>query len=180
MSLLGNISLEDLNLSYNTAADQHKPPLDLTTKGCTEQPAAQTPEPSDKARVPKEVKPAQPGLCPMDEDLNQLEVADSEEDPVRVEAAVSGIDDSASSCQRNTSSHESRFTSKISTAISKAKNLQLLDLSNNGFTTQTAEILYAAWSTSRPCPAYRHVKDRTIHLLTKGRRCCVKPCCKKD
>lgn len=182
MFSIGNNSLEDLNLADNADADQlYTPQHDITAKGCTEvlKPKTSMPESSSKMCVPKEVEPAQQGLCPENDDINQLEVADSEDDQIKVEALASGRDDSCtSSCQRN-SSPECQLIQELSTAISKAKKLQLLDLSNNGFSTQAAE-LFAAWSSSRPCPAYRHVKDQTIHLFTEGKKCCMRPCCKKD
>ncbi|PON82233.1 N-terminal acetyltransferase A, auxiliary subunit [Trema orientale] len=181
-ALADNNSLEDLNLADNADADQgHALQHDITSKGCTEilQPQTNIPESSPKMCAPKEVEPAQQGLCPENADLNQLQVADSEDEHIKVGAVASGTDDSCtSSCQRN-SSPECQLIQELSTAISKAKKLQLLDLSNNGFSTQAAE-LFAAWSSSRPCPAYRHIKDQIIHLFTEGKKCCIKPCCKKD
>ncbi|XP_024026928.1 protein TONSOKU [Morus notabilis] len=182
-ALADNESLEDLNLANNVDVDQHSTPRrDVTTKDSEEllQPEIGVPKSSRKASVPEEVEPAQQGLVPENNDLDQLEVADSEEDPIGGEAAASGIDDScASSSQRNSSSPEWQLAQEVSTAISKAKTLQLLDLSNNGLSTQVSEKLYTAWASSRPRPAYKHIKDQTIHLLTKGRKCCIKPCCRK-
>lgn len=113
---------------------------------------------------------------------DQLEVADSEDIPDRVEAAASGIDDScASSCQRNNSSSpECHFTKQFSIAIAKAKALQLLDLSNNDFSAQAAETFYGSWTTLRPLSCQKHITEQIIHFSTKEKRCCgVKPCCKK-
>ncbi|XP_062096975.1 protein TONSOKU [Humulus lupulus] len=185
-ALADNNSLEDLNLAANADTDRHNTPQhDITTKGCTTeiteivQPKTNITESSPKMRTLEEVVPTQQCLCPEDDELNQLEIADSEDDHIRVEAAASGIDDScASSCQRN-SSRECQLVLELSTAIRMAKKLQLLDLSKNGLSTQAIE-LYAAWSSSRPCPAYRHIKDRTIHLYTEGKKCCIRSCCKKD
>ncbi|MCI01435.1 protein TONSOKU-like, partial [Trifolium medium] len=100
--------------------------------------------------------------------------------PVGAEAAASGIDDScASSCQRN-SSPECHLTPQFSTAIAKAKNLQLLDLSNNSFSAQAAETFYSSWTTLRPLSSHRHITKNIIHFSTKEKKCCsVKPCCKK-
>lgn len=118
-------------------------------------------------------------LCSVNLDYHQLEVADSEETPVRVEAAASGIDDSASSCQKNSSSPECLFTQQFAFAIGKAKNLQLLDLSINDFSAQAAETFYNSWTTLRPS-SQKHITDRIIHFSTKENKCCrVKPCCKK-
>lgn len=114
-------------------------------------------------------------------DYHQLEVADSEDIPVRVEAPASGIDDScASSCQRNSSSPECHFTQLFSVAIRKAKNLQLLDLSDNDFSAQAAETFYSSWTTLRPLSSQKHITERIIHFSTKENKCCrVKTCCKK-
>ncbi|KAK7399404.1 hypothetical protein VNO78_10586 [Psophocarpus tetragonolobus] len=108
----------------------------------------------------------------------QLEVADSEDIPV--EAAASGIDDScASSCQRN-SSPECHVMQQFSNAIGKAKNLQLLDLSDNSFSAQAAETFYGSWTTLRPLSSQKHITEQIIHFSTKENKCCrLKPCCKK-
>ncbi|TXG57458.1 hypothetical protein EZV62_015287 [Acer yangbiense] len=90
----------------------------------------------DKQGISKEADTDEHDLCPMNTDCNQLEVADSEDDKIRVEAAASGFDNSCTSlCQKN-SSFECQFIQELSTAIGRAKHLQLLDLSNNGFSTQ--------------------------------------------
>jgi hypothetical protein len=133
-----------------------------------------------KGHAAKEVDAAQQGLCPVNTDYNQLEVADSEDDPIRAEAAASGIDDScASSCQKNALSPECQFIQELSTAVHMAEKLSFLDLSNNGFSAQIAETLYTAWSSLRGGSAERHIEDKTIHLFLKGNKCCsVKSCCK--
>ncbi|KAL6286684.1 hypothetical protein ACE6H2_011074 [Prunus campanulata] len=111
--------------------------------------------------------------------LDGLEVADSEDDEVK--AAASGLDDNHTRpCQRNSSSSGCQFIQGLSSAIDMAKNLRLLDLSNNGFSTQDADILYSSWSGSRFGSAQRHIKDQIIHLFVEGIKCCVKPCCRKD
>jgi Leucine-rich repeat (LRR) protein len=119
-------------------------------------------------------------FCSLNTLDDQLEVADSEDNQVRAEAAASGIDDScASSCQRN-SSPNCHFTQQISSAITKAKNLQSLDLSNNNFSAQAAETLYGSWTTLRPLSSHRHITKHIIHFSTKEKKCCsMKPCCKK-
>ena len=133
-----------------------------------------------KGHAAKEVDTAQQGLCTVNTDYNQLEVADSEDDPIRVEAAASGIDDScASSCQKNVLSPECQFIQELSTAVHMAEKLSFLDLSNNGFSVQIAKTLYTAWSSLRGGSAERHIEDKTIHLFLKGNKCCsVKSCCK--
>lgn len=132
--------------------------------------------------VSKEVDTDQQGLCAMNTDCNDLEVADSEDDKIRVENAASGFDNSCtSSCQKN-SSFECQFIQELSSAIGMAKPLQLLDLSNNGFSTQAVKTLYCAWSSrSGAGPAWKHIKEQIIHFSVEGNKCCrVKPCCRKN
>lgn len=136
---------------------------------------------SPKVCAPEEIEPSHQDLCIVNTGYNQLEVADSEDGPATVEAAASGIDDScASSSQRKFSSPECQFIQELSSAICNAKKLCLLDLSNNGLSTEAAEMLYTAWSSSRPGSACKHIKSQTIHLCMEGIKCCVKPCCVKD
>jgi hypothetical protein len=66
----------------------------------------------------------QEAFCSLNTLDEQLEVADSEDIPGGAEAAASGIDDSASSCQRN-STPECHLTQQFSTAIAKAKKLAI-------------------------------------------------------
>lgn len=124
----------------------------------------------------------QQDLCAMNTDCTNLEVADSEDDEMKVEAARCAVDNSCSrSCQRN-SSLDSEFIVELSTAINMAKGLLSLDLSNNGFSTRASEALYTAWSSGpRANLAWRHIKNQIVHLLVEGNDCCrVKPCCRKD
>ncbi|GMN38948.1 hypothetical protein TIFTF001_008170 [Ficus carica] len=172
------VSAWDLNLANNVDINQHSTPRhDMTNT--KERADAELPnlESCPKAHIPEEVEPARQALIPEKKDVDELEVADSEEDPIRVEAAASGIDDTcASSCQRNSSSSECQFIQELSSAITSARKLQVVDLSNNGLSTEAAERLYEAWSSSRPCPAYKHM----FLFFTEGRKCCMKPCCRND
>ncbi|KAL4644059.1 hypothetical protein ACB092_02G135700 [Castanea dentata] len=185
-ALAGNDSLQRLRLADNV--DQGKRSSlqhDIIGQGCPEilKQELNMSESSPNVYVTKEVDNAEPLLCAMNNECKQLEVADSEESSIRVEAAASaGIDDScASSCQRNILSPYCQFIQQLSTAIHMAKNLCLLDLSNNGLSTKAAETLYTAWSSLRPSSVERHIEDQTIHLFVKGNKCCnVKPCCKKN
>ncbi|KAK7822727.1 protein tonsoku [Quercus suber] len=185
-ALAGNDSLQRLHLADNVDQGKHYSlQHDIIGQGCPEilKQELHMSEYSPKVYVTKEVDNAEPLLCAMNNECNQLEVADSEDASNRVEAAAStGIDDScASSCQRNILSPYCQFIQELSTAIHMAKNLCLLDLSNNGLSTKAAETLYTAWSSLRPSSVERHIVDQTIHLFVKGNKCCnVKPCCKKN
>ncbi|KAJ8774873.1 hypothetical protein K2173_018132 [Erythroxylum novogranatense] len=111
----------------------------------------------------------------------ELEVADSEDGPINMETVPSELDDSCtSSCQKN-SSMEGQFIQNLSTAISMAKKLQLLDLSNNGFSSQVVESLYASWSLRQVAGlAWKHVKDEIVHFSVVTNKCCrMKVCCRR-
>ncbi|KAJ7945273.1 Protein TONSOKU like [Quillaja saponaria] len=183
-ALTENNYLEEINL------DDNADPNELSTLQCESSinGCSHTVEPnvnqcgSCKELLPLEVDASKHGICSVNSDCHQLEVADSEDIPNR-EAAASGVDDSSdTSCQRNSSSPESRFIQQLSNAIGMAKHLQLLDLSNNGFSTEAAETLYMSWSsTSRVGSSQKHIKDRIIHFSVKENKCCrEKPCCRKD
>lgn len=162
VSLSENNNLEELNLAGNAV------PNELLTH---------------KERLPMIVDDTQEALCVLNTDYHQLEVADSEDTQVRAEAAASGVDDScASSYQRNSSSPKCQFIRQLFIAIGMAKNLHLLDISDNGFAAEDAESFYSSWSsTSRTISSHKHITERIIHFSTKENKCCkVKPCCKKD
>ncbi|KAK0605730.1 hypothetical protein LWI29_030110 [Acer saccharum] len=184
-ALTENDTLEDLNLADNADLDkqlalQHDTTANLSSELLS--PNVNTSECSLKGGISKEADTDEHDLCPMNTDCNQLEVADSEDDETRVEAAASGFDNSCtSSCQKN-SSFECQFIQELSTAIGRAKHLQLLDLSNNGFSTQAAKTLYSAWSSrSGVSQGRKHIEERTIiHFSVEENKCCaVKPCCKR-
>ncbi|KAK7247552.1 hypothetical protein RIF29_42437 [Crotalaria pallida] len=170
-ALAENSCLEELNLAGNSLPNELAAlQCDLTIKACSQkqEPIVDPMKVDDNQEV-------------LHTDYHQLEVADSEELPVRVEAAASGNDDScATSCQRNSLSPKCHFTQKFIVAIGKAKNLQLLDLSDNDFSAQAAETFYSSWTTLRPHSSQKHITGRIIHFSTKENKCCkVKPCCKK-
>ncbi|KAK2656121.1 hypothetical protein Ddye_009173 [Dipteronia dyeriana] len=184
-ALTENDTLEELNLADNANLDKQLAlQYDTTAIMSSEllSPNANTSECSLKGGISKEADTDEHKLCPMNTDCNQLEVADSEDDEIRVEAAASEFDNSCtSSCQKN-SSLECQFIQELSTAIGRAKHLQLLDLSNNGFSTQSAKTLYSAWSSrSGVSQARKHIEEHTIiHFSVEENKCCaVKPCCKR-
>lgn len=182
--LAENDSLEELNLADNVDIEkQLAVQYDKPTNGSSEffRPNHTIPEASVNPTVSKEFEGEQ-GLCAINTECNNLEVADSEDDEIRVEKAVSGINDCcASSCKRN-SSLECQFIQEISTDIGLAKQLQVLDLSKNGFSAQASEALYNSWSSgSRAGLSWRHIENQIVHLSVKGNKCCrFKPCCSKD
>ncbi|KAA8531034.1 hypothetical protein F0562_005743 [Nyssa sinensis] len=186
-ALSENTSVEELYLAESADLDKdHTLQHELKTlKGSSNslQRKTNSSESSLKMSLPEDIEAAQQGVCAINTDCNNLEVADSEDELIRVEHAISGFDGSCpSSCQRNPSNLECQFMQELSTAIGMAKHLQLLDLSNNGFSTEVAETLYTAWSSSsRASLAQRHIHEQTIHLSVQGKRCCgLKSCCRRD
>ncbi|KAM1068014.1 hypothetical protein ACFX2I_000025 [Malus domestica] len=112
--------------------------------------------------------------------VEELNLADNVKS-LHVADQVGLDDDCKTTCQG-----EFSFIQKVSTAIRKATNLRFLDLSKNGFSKQSAEVFYSAWSRSRPSDSSLygsrgwHMEEETIHLFLEGIKCCVKPCCKTN
>lgn len=165
--------MEELNLADNSALTE------LSALQCDSSAKSGSQNQEQKLDIVK-VDDNPEVFCSLNTFDEQLEVPDSEDSQVNAEAAASGIDNScASSCQKN-SSPECHLTQQFSTAIAKAKNLQLLDLSNNNFSAEAAETFYDSWRTLRPLSNHRHITKQIIHFSTKEKKCCsVKPCCKK-
>lgn len=176
-SLAENSSLEDLNVAGNTSMNEiHTLQYDSTAKKTSI--SHTDPNISDSSI---KAEAAQQDLCAINTDCNNLEVADSEEDDDQIAVKMKSKDSCTSLSHENRSDRDCRFIQDFSTAIANAKHLQVLDLSNNGFSEQTADTFYAAWlSGSRAIVARRHIKEQTVHLSVEGNRCCgVKPCCRK-
>lgn len=113
-------------------------------------------------------------LCKTNMECDDLEVADSEDEQTEEQTATSS---SLSLPRRN------HIVKELSTALSMANQLQILDLSNNGFSVEALETLYMSWSasSSRTGIAQKHVKDEIVHFYVEGKICCgVKSCCRKD
>jgi len=184
-----NESLEELNLAGNIELEQHK------SHGNNETSKKSSTDMSDAVN---KLQSASKGVCKLDQaegkpehneneqeepDLDHLEAADSYDNNLRGAGAESGLDDTCTSQGKaNASQPENRPIEGLATSISNLRQLQLLDLSDNGFSREAADMLFNAWcSGSRAGLAKRHVKGQTLHLCIQGRRCCgLKPCCKKD
>ncbi|TXG46367.1 hypothetical protein EZV62_028130 [Acer yangbiense] len=171
-----NDTLEELNHADNADLDKQLALQHDTTANMSSEllsPNVNTSECSLKGGISKEADTDEHDLCPMNTDCKQLEVAGSEDDEIRVEAAASGFDNSCTSlCQKN-SSFECQFIQELSTAVGRAKHLQLLDLSNNGFSTQGAKTLYSSWSSrSGVSQARKHIEEHTIiHFSVEENKC---------
>lgn len=105
----------------------------------------------------------------VNDDLFELEVAADSED--ESEEGKPCIDRSFES--------KSNFIQQLSSAISMAKQLRILDISSNGFSGETFS---AAWSTnSRGSLTQSHIEGSTIHLSAEPNQCCsIKPCCTRS
>lgn len=162
LAVTDNESLEELNLANNTDVDEH-----------FRQEAKETAENRSQSSMKGSVSNEEPGLCTMNTEINDMEVADSEDE----QPAESGC---MSSCQRKLSL-EGEFIQELSSAIGTAKQLQMLDLSNNRFSLQASEALYGAWSSGlRVGAASRHIEEQIIHFSVDGVKCCrVKCSCKR-
>ncbi|XP_047327706.1 protein TONSOKU [Impatiens glandulifera] len=147
-ALVANDSLEELNLAENIDVNEH-----------------QTLERVDNT-TPQ-------GLCGVNMECSQLEVADSEEDEKFSESCIEKADAAAIDGP----------IMELAAAIGMAKQLQMLDLSSNGFTKETAEELYVAWSVgSKAGVAEKHIEEPDLlHLLVNGHPCCkVRLCCQRN
>ncbi|GAB2254133.1 hypothetical protein Droror1_Dr00021942 [Drosera rotundifolia] len=110
----------------------------------------------------------------VDPQFHDLEVADSNDDTAGEEPELHGQELHS----------DRRTTQELSDAICKARQLQLLDLSDNGITATMVDRLYAAWSGSRKAGVPRlHIKYQLVHFTLEGKNCCgvrVRPCCRRD
>ncbi|PWA86432.1 hypothetical protein CTI12_AA062960 [Artemisia annua] len=114
-------------------------------------------------------------------DLFELEVADSEGEEDELANEKPCVDDlDKGSMNSYQSESKSTFIQQLSSAISMAKHLRLLDVSNNGFSEQVGETLYNAWSTDlrASLTTGRLIEGKTIHLSVEPNQCRnIKPCC---
>ncbi|XP_057544587.1 protein TONSOKU isoform X1 [Amaranthus tricolor] len=170
-SLSENESLEELNLACN---------IDQTTYQLTKNDLTGKLSPKT---LNSENKLNDPTTEQHEEDaLNQLEAADSYDNNSRFEGSESRLDDTCNSQgQRSVLQPDDLYVKELSSAISNAKTLQFLDLSDNGFSTEVADTFYSAWcSCTRICVARKHFNGQLLHLSTQNKICCVKPCCRKN
>ncbi|KAL3650013.1 hypothetical protein CASFOL_006416 [Castilleja foliolosa] len=111
-------------------------------------------------------------------DVNEFEVADSEDD--LVEAAEVALDSQIRTSQRRVVLSECSTVQKLSDSVKAAGNIKRLDLSGNGFSREVVDVLFSAWrSGSRAVVAQRHDDENTVHFSVEGNKCCdVKSCCR--
>lgn len=184
-ALAGNESLEELNLSENADFDnksslqydivtQESPKSSLENHNIVSMPV--------KTSAPEETETTQQGLCDVNSGLNDLEVADSEDKTMSDRPALSDCNEYSTRSYGRDSLLDCQLVQDLSTAICMIRQLQLLDLSCNGFSVEEIEILYSAWSSSSRYDGsvQKHVKEQIVHFSAGGKRCCgVSSCCRR-
>lgn len=162
-----NKNLEELNLSENAKMDE-------TVFGQPVKESSEMGQQEDGTRESVTAMDKEQELCETNMDCDGLEVPDSEDEQMEEQTATS------ISLSLPCKSH---IIKELSAALAMASQLQILDLSNNGFSVEALETLYMSWSSSgsRTGIAQRHVKGEIVHVYVQGKICCgVKPCCRKD
>lgn len=177
VDISGNSSVKELDLSDNiNGSGKEAFHCETTLEG--------KPESSETNARNTEPSPLQMrnNLCVINHEYGQLEVADSEDERVGQEPDPFGMDRSCASSSGRVCLLKHQLIEELSAAISLARQLELLDLSNNWFSSSDMELFYASWAKSRIVhPALRHVDGQVFHLSVRVNRCCrVKPCCKRD
>ncbi|KAG9128852.1 hypothetical protein Leryth_009609 [Lithospermum erythrorhizon] len=181
-ALAENCSLEELNLSENACLDVNNTsscnPISIC-EGTNSHELVDFRVSTDNVSA-QEVKPCTQESNEVNLEVSQLEVADSEDEQALVDVADSSLNGKSSSISLKTDNPENNLFCQVSAAISMAKQLQLLDLSNNGISQPDAEMLYEAWSNSRAGITEKHIADNVVHLSVHGNKCCgFKPCCRR-
>uniref|UniRef100_A0A0A9A5L3 Uncharacterized protein n=1 Tax=Arundo donax TaxID=35708 RepID=A0A0A9A5L3_ARUDO len=120
--------------------------------------------------------------APGDVDLENMQVPDSEDEADNEnQCAISGPHGScASSSQKN--SHY-LIIQELAHALISAKQLKVLDLSQNGLSEEDIQSLYSAWASGPRGDgmARKHLSKEVMHFSVDGMRCCgLKPCCRRD
>ncbi|KAL6635242.1 hypothetical protein ACP70R_027913 [Stipagrostis hirtigluma subsp. patula] len=120
-------------------------------------------------------------VAPGNIDLENMLVPDSEDEADEDRHAISGPHGScASSSQNNT---RCQIIQELTEALSSAKQLKVLDLSQNGLSEDAIQSLYSAWASGLRGDrmARKHVNKEVVHFSVDGMRCCgLKPCCRRD
>ncbi|CAO2047258.1 unnamed protein product [Urochloa humidicola] len=172
-ALSGNGQLEELHLAGNTNSAlertmQYEDMQEVSTSNLKKQ--CNNPETSNTI--------AQGNL-----DFENMQVADSEDEAENENHhPTSGPHRScASSSQKN--SYSCQIIQELAQALISAKQLKLLDLSQNGLSDEAIQSLYSAWASvpRGDGMARKHVNKDVVHFSVDGMRCCgMKPCCRRD
>lgn len=131
-----------------------------------------------KVAAPEGVEALPQEMCALNTNVNQLEVADSEDDLAGIEGTSSGLEDSRICVPQK---RESQPMQELTASVEMARYLKLLDLSCNGFSPEVTEMLFTAWSSgARAGLGQRHVDKNSVHFSVLENKCCgIKSCCRK-
>lgn len=175
-----NCSLEELNLAGNVNLDEsHNSHISAKESSSPISGNPLLPETLLKTSATKEIESCEQELCERNKEDDLLQVADSDEKTVKEE--VTGSNDSSMALsQKIQVGPENGIFQELLAAIKSAKHLQLLDLSDNGFSNHFLELCTAWSSGARAGLSRSHIQDNLVHLSVPGYQCCGrKPCCRR-
>lgn len=121
-------------------------------------------------------------IAPQNINYENMQVPDSEDEADNENHhAVAGPTGSCASSSQRSSCYQ--VIQELGHALVLAKQLKVLDLSQNGLSEEAIQSLYSAWAsgprgdgTSR-----KHVNKEVVHFSVDGMRCCdLKSCCRRD
>ncbi|WVZ55398.1 hypothetical protein U9M48_006061 [Paspalum notatum var. saurae] len=119
-----------------------------------------------------------------DIDFENMQVPDSEDEADNdAHRARSGPHRSCASSSQKNSYSSGQIIKELAEALISAKQLKVLDLSQNGLSEEAIESLYCAWASvpRGDGMARKHVNKELVHFSVHGMRCCgLKPCCRRD
>lgn len=174
-ALQTNVSLQELNLAENVNACEIQALSDSIRIDENLSSLLKVPEPDVAEALASDINAHETFY-------NQLEVADSEDDNQEVDAALSGLEEgNACSSETRTRLSGCPCMQQLTSSIKTADKLQLLDLSDNTFPLEIAEMLFLAWSSGvRTGSALKHIAENILHFSVLGTKCCgIKPCCRR-
>ncbi|EPS65129.1 hypothetical protein M569_09649, partial [Genlisea aurea] len=112
-----------------------------------------------------------------DDDGGRHEVVADSEDDLEADDDVKMV-----ACSSASPSSKKGYMQELAASVRTAAKLKALDLSDNGFSREVAEILFSEWSSSESRAGFphSHVDGNLVHFSVWGHRCCgIKPCCRK-
>ncbi|GJM87258.1 hypothetical protein PR202_ga03195 [Eleusine coracana subsp. coracana] len=119
-------------------------------------------------------------IAPENIDFENMQVPDSEDEADNEKHRAGPHGSCASSSQRNQCY---QVVEELVHALVSAKQLKVLDLSQNGLSDEVIQSLYSAWASGSrgDGTARKHVSKEVVHFSVDGMRCCgLKSCCRRD
>ncbi|XXG69690.1 hypothetical protein AAC387_Pa06g2492 [Persea americana] len=179
-----NDFLEELSLAENVELDKRSTQSDLGTQDnvkCSHESLSLV-STFTHLCAPEDAETAHQGFCALNKDFNGFEVADSEDNSVSSGPTISNCINSSTRSWQCDALSNSYLIQEFSTAIGMVRQLQLLDLSSNGFSAEAVEAFYSSWASRVWCGGsfQKHITEHIVHFSVEGRRCCgVSSCCKR-